>query len=116
MSGQITFDGKPLRQGVINFFPADDNRGPTAGATIVNGRFNIEAKTGVALGMNRVTVNSKEKTGRKVARFGPADNEESTHDELAEQIPDCYNTNSRLTFKTERGRNEFNIDLQSDPP
>ena len=116
--GTVTLDGKPVEQGVINFFPTDGNKGPSAGSTIEGGRYEIAAEKGVAVGTNRVSINSKQKTGRKIARFGHAGDadEQAVWDELADVVPPQYNVESTLVFDVQPGRSELNIDLRGRVP
>jgi hypothetical protein len=38
VSGEVTYEGKPVEKGTISFLPVD-GKGPSAGAAIVNGRY-----------------------------------------------------------------------------
>ena len=109
--GNVTLDGKSLEVGVINFFPFGDNRGPTAGGTIENGRYQVEATKGVVLGKNRVTISSKQKTGRQIhGRDG------DVNEERAEAVPAQYNTNSTLVCEVQADGNELNFELHGRVP
>jgi hypothetical protein len=43
VSGTVTLDGAPLATGEIEFAPEPGTKGPAAGATIENGRFDVPA-------------------------------------------------------------------------
>jgi hypothetical protein len=61
VSGTVTYEGAPVDEGFITFYPADD-RGPTRGAEIVEGRYHL---TGLAPGRKRVLIATRPR-GRKV--------------------------------------------------
>jgi hypothetical protein len=44
--GEVTFDGKPVEKGQIVFAPMDDTPGPTTGADIIAGRYEVPQKIG----------------------------------------------------------------------
>ena len=110
VTGLVTLDGKPLEGGVIGFFPAKGNKGPTAGAVITNGRYEINAAKGVPVGANRVNIKSMQKTGRKIP--GPR----GETDELANVVPPGYNTDSTLVCDIQPGSNELNFELKGRVP
>lgn len=52
VSGEVTFQGKPVPKGFINFRPDDSkqNTGPGSGAAIVDGKYELEDGKGVVGG------------------------------------------------------------------
>lgn len=58
ISGTVTFAGKPVPTGSVQFVPnkSRGNAGPTASADITNGQFRILAKDGVVGGPYHVTI------------------------------------------------------------
>jgi len=56
VTGHITFQGKPLAAGRINFTPAKGNSGLAAGGEIQEGQFRIRAAQGPTEGQYQVTV------------------------------------------------------------
>ncbi len=103
--GTIMLDGQPLPSGMINFLPADGN-GPSAGATIIDGRYEIHSAKGVTPGSNQVMINSLQKTGRTIQSLDQVD------EELAEAVPPEYNEETTLLRDVEPGSNELNFDLK----
>lgn len=117
VSGSITLDGKPLAIGVISFVPTGETKGPTAGSTIVDGRYQIIADKGVVVGANRISISSKQKTGFKINRFGPPGSSTAGMvDELADVVPSQYNVKTTLVRDIKSGTNEFNFELQGRVP
>jgi hypothetical protein len=106
VEGKVLLDGQPLKTGVINFMPTEDNPGPTAGGTIVDGHYKIDAERGVAIGLNRVVISSKQPTGRKIQSLDRVD------EEIAEVVPSQYNTKSTLTRDIQAGANEQDFELE----
>src|SRR3954451_4004660 len=47
VSGQVTFDGKPIQQGEIVFQPVEHTSGPTTGGSITNGEYRVQADKGL---------------------------------------------------------------------
>jgi hypothetical protein len=56
VSGKITYQGKPLRDGLISFVPIKGTKGPTASATITDGAYSVSAAGGVPAGDQRVEI------------------------------------------------------------
>jgi hypothetical protein len=108
--GKVTLDGQPLDQGVIEFFPAGDNTGPSAGGTIENGQYEVASAKGVAVGTNKVTISSVQKTGRSIQ------SKDAVHEERLEAIPPRYNFESELTRDVQPGDNELNFELEGRIP
>ena len=50
VSGTVTQNGQPIREGKITFAPAQGTSGPAAGASIENGRYQIPASEGPGTG------------------------------------------------------------------
>jgi hypothetical protein len=41
VSGNVTYDGQPLKKGIVTFSPAD-GRGPSAGGAVSEGQYRVE--------------------------------------------------------------------------
>lgn len=110
VSGTVTFQGKLLDQGAIQFLPADGS--PTeSGAGIKDGQYLIPAQNGLAPGKYKVTVFSYDQAGAKVP-----DNTTMPGDtvgvQFKERIPAKYNTKTTLTAEVAAGKmNEFDFQL-----
>jgi len=110
VKGTVSIAGEPLKNGSISFTPTDGNTGPTAGGTITNGSFDIPKDRGPVVGMNIISINGSEKTGRKVpAPFGP----DKMVDEYVEIVPPRYNTQSELKKDIQSGKNQLEFPLKS---
>ena len=109
VKGTVTLDGAPLEQGRILFEPAAGNTGPSAGASIQGGVFEVPAAGGVVAGKNRVRINANKPTGKKIkSSFS-----DQMLDETEEAIPAKYNAQSTLEADVGAGENELDFDLKS---
>jgi hypothetical protein len=105
--GEVRVGGEPLETGSIKFIPVGGN-GPTAGAAITNGHYEIAAERGVLVGKNRVEVQGNRKSGRKIRN--PFNLDEQV-DELVEAVPKEFNEQSKLEREVAPGDNAFDFDL-----
>jgi hypothetical protein len=111
ISGTVVLDGKPLEQGSILFTPIEGTHGSVAGGKIENGRFQFSAKTGPAIGRNRVEIRAMRKTGKMVPKaFGrPGE----MVPEQVEAIPPRFNAKSELKVDTKPGDNTAGFEVSS---
>jgi hypothetical protein len=56
LSGTVTYDGKPVPKGFINFNPAEGNSGPASGAPIVDGKYETPKGKGIIGGPHIVII------------------------------------------------------------
>gem|GEM_PF-1030549 len=112
--GTVTFDGKPLDSGTIELAPVNDTGGPSTGAPIAAGSFEIAAKKGVrAGGVYKVVITATKSSGKTVPNiFQPG----GPPLDIGEQfIPARYNTESTLTItvSADAAKNEHHFELQA---
>jgi hypothetical protein len=110
IEGTVSLDGQPLEKGSIAFRPLPGTTGPTAGATIANGKFAIVPSGGPFAGNFVVEVSNVRPTGQKVhsPRTG------GLVDERSESLPARYNSRSELRAEvTANGPNQFEFALKS---
>jgi len=110
VEGTVTLDGKPLSEGCIKFIPREGTAGPTAGATIRDGRFSVDPTKGTFAGSFRVEILATRPSGRFVT--DPVSGEKIA---LCEQyLPARYNAQSELTAEIGDGQPaELRYDLAS---
>ncbi|MFN3189226.1 MAG: hypothetical protein ACE361_01795 [Aureliella sp.] len=101
VSGQVTLDGKPLKEGTVRFVPAAGNSGPKVSVPVDRGRFSTELRYGPMVGTNRVEIVSRDTGGLEL------DDEEAI-DRLkglrgrriaVERVPAKYNSRTTLTVE-----------------
>lgn len=117
VSGKVTFDGKPVENGLIAFIPSGETKGPSAGAAIKNGEYTIPKEIGPTPGPHRVEITANRVEGR-VEVQGVVGSQgglsgAGTADNLVMFIPDKYNTQSTLTYKVAPGNNQSDFPLVS---
>ncbi len=111
VNGTITLDGKLVESGSITFFPSEGTKGPSAGATIKDGYYEINtANKGVVIGKNRIVLNANHKTGRRMPNpFDPT----VMIDEVVQAFPPEYSTESKVIRDIQSGENQINLDIVS---
>lgn len=106
VAGTVTVDGKPLEQGAISFVPAD-GEGPTAGATIEDGKYMTQAPPG----QKKVKITGFEITGQVPAYKGMKNS--PMRDIVKEIVPDKYNIQTELNLTIESTDTTGDFDLES---
>jgi hypothetical protein len=110
--GMVTLDGQPLEEGAVQLSPLD-GQAPTAGAQIVNGKFETRA----ALSKYRVQIESNVilgPDGKKIDKNKKVDKYSSRDEAVVKKlVPDKYNSQSKLELDVKAGLNEPVFDLQS---
>jgi hypothetical protein len=106
VQGEVTLDGKPLKDGYIRFAPVD-GKTPSAGAVIADGRFREQ----VPVGTHRIEITSPQPP----KGYDPAKIRRGTIDDgtpMEDQIPPRYNLRSELTLDVKKGSNTPRFDLK----
>jgi len=62
ISGTVSYDGKPLANGTIQFQPASQAEGMAAGGMVINGRFDVHRSEGPVPGKYKVQIDSIDET------------------------------------------------------
>ena len=100
VSGKVTCDGKPIKQGSIVFRPLDKDLSPEGGS-IKDGLFEAKAKAG----KNRVEIMALD--------IGPNTQYVGGNPIATNFIPARYNEQSELEEDINSGNREFEFDVQS---
>ena len=103
--GEISYDGKAIEEGEIIFFPIEGTLGPSTGAPIKNGSYDIPAKTGlVSNGTYRIEI-----TGLRKVKYIPGGSGGGPLTEVMQNfLPDSYNKKSNLILKVSNVTSENN--------
>ena len=110
VEGMVTVDGTPIPEGNMAMIPMAGTTGPSAGATITDGKYFISSDKGPVPGTYRVEIKAIRKTGRQIvdSHKPPPDN---LVDETEQYIPPEYNVESTLSVQLQAGKNQ-NVDFQ----
>jgi hypothetical protein len=110
VSGTVTFNGQPVKEGSINFFPTDGTKGPEAGGAILDGKYHIPKAKGPVVGKNRVELRAFQKTGRRIQ--DPTAPPGTLTEEIANVFPLEFNTNSELRRDVQPGKNDLPFEIR----
>jgi hypothetical protein len=105
IGGEVRLDGKPLEHGLIQFLPMAGVEGSITSGEIVQGRYKIPAKTGPAVGWNRVEITAAGKGGGMFSHPNPKPGAS------AETVAPRYNSQSTLKFEVKPGENTADFDV-----
>ncbi len=56
VSGKVTYQGQPVKNGDLLFYPIDGTAGPVSGSSIKDGEYLADGKGGVPIGKHRVEI------------------------------------------------------------
>jgi hypothetical protein len=98
--GSVTYQGKPVDYGMIQFSPDDPQHGVNSGAMIEGGKYRMIVSQGLPPGSYRVMISSPDASKQEKVEGPPGD--ERT---LAlERIPAKYNLKTALKLDVAKGR------------
>jgi len=108
--GAVTFQGKPVDYGGIQFMPEDPQRGVSSGAMIEGGKYQIKTTDGLPPGSYKVMISSADQAEKEKVEGPPGD--ERTY--AKERIPRKYNlqTELKVDVPKARGTYEANFELK----
>jgi len=124
ISGTVSYEGKPLANGTIQFQPASQAEGMAAGGMVVNGRFEIPRGEGPVPGKYKVQIDSLNETisvpvpepeapASSDAAVLPGELKIPPKKMMKKRlIPPRYNSQTELTAEVKAGgpnRYEFNL-------
>jgi len=123
ISGTVSYDGKPLANGTIQFQPASQAEGMAAGGMVVEGRFDVPREEGPVPGNYKVQIDSIDETVTVTVPEQPTSpREDVLPGELKiappkkmkkRLIPPKYNSQSELTAEVKAGGpNTYVFDLK----
>jgi hypothetical protein len=107
VTGEVTFDGQPVKDGHVLFSPLDGN-GQTGGGSIRDGKLLAEK---VPVGKMKVELHGIKLTGKKYKAYDTP--ESPWQNEVAELLPSKYNFTSELTLEVKRGSQDVKYELKS---
>jgi hypothetical protein len=109
--GEVTYDSKPVTEGMIDLVPAAGHKAPAAGGLIKDGRYDMPARKGPRAGVTYlVSIEAMEKTGKKIVML------DKTCDETRQFIPAEYNARSTLEITVSKKATENQKDFILEKP
>jgi hypothetical protein len=104
VSGAVTYEGKPIAEGRINFMPTGQSAVPMSGAVIHNGRYRVDAKGGVPVGTHTVQIEA----------YGgsPAPGRVLKPGARTQYLPGKFNADSQLEITIQSGTGEVTKDFE----
>ena len=111
VSGMVRVDGEPVESGSIRFEPID-KRGKTAGASIKEGKYEMDAERGPVPNKTYVIyITGKKATGKMI----PVESTENVMTpEMVNVVPARYHLSNELQEEIKPGHNEIDFDLKGD--
>jgi len=107
--GTVTFEGKPLAKGTIQFQPTTAEP-VSAGSLIENGRYSVDRTGGLVPGSYKVLINAGSGEDTALPKDQQAGKPRSVPKEL---IPVKYNARTTLTVQVKPGEDKaFDFDLK----
>jgi hypothetical protein len=108
--GAVSFQGKPVDYGAIQFAPEDPQHGVSSGAMIDNGKYQIKTSQGLPPGSYHVMVSAPDR-GKLEKVEGPPGDERTL---AVERIPTKYNLKTTLKLEVPKGRGRHEANFQLD--
>ena len=111
VSGEVKFNGAPLKSGLIQFQPAEPGAVTAGGAGIVDGSYSIPASEGLVPGNYEVSITS---VGEAAAPLAEGARPGDPVMKVKDPIPARYNVKTQEKAQvTKEGPNTFNFDLKA---
>jgi hypothetical protein len=114
VSGTVTYQGQPLKEGCIRVVPVGGTAAPVTVAAIVDGRYALTAHGGVPVGAHKIEVTAYRANKRSSAAVSPLDSPGvETSAAVVQFIPAKYNTKTELQVTVPSGSRTItkNFDL-----
>jgi len=100
VEGTVTYQGKPLESGTIQFIPTKGVTGKPVALKITAGKYSSSKDKGPAIGLNKVVIRASRKTGKQVENIMG-----EMEDEIIQYLPAKFNENTTLEVTLEAGKN-----------
>ena len=112
IGGDVSYDGQPVASGTIIFTPVEGTQGPSTGAGIEAGRYQVPTQKGpLAGGRYKVEITAMRKTGKALPNM--FDPKGQSLEAVEQFVPECYNARSKLMVTVTPGANKADFPLRS---
>lgn len=110
ISGNVSYEGEAVTNGSIGFIPITKSVGHSAGADIIDGKYEIDPSKGPIEGSYKVIIYAEKPSGKKIQ----ADEGSSEMiDEMVQYIPAIYNSRTSLEIKLEGDQPDLDFLLKA---
>jgi hypothetical protein len=106
ISGNVSYDGKPIEVGNISFYPRD-GKGTTSGGVIINGAYMAK---GVSFGEMDVKINASKVIRKR--KLYPSNPKSDEVEERGEFLPEKYHEKTTLTLDVKERVMKKDFDLK----
>lgn len=117
VTGNVTFDGEPIQDGMIRFIPTTQTPTPPNGGYIKDGKYKIGTRGGVAVGEYKVVIEAfrgaSSTPDQPVSAVDSAGQPEEL--EAGQFLPKKYNEQSELVVTIDSGSEEMTKDFALTP-
>ena len=113
VEGTVQYDGEPVANGDIKFYPVEGTPGPVSGAAIKDGRYVVRNKDGVPVGQHTVQIR-----GFRVTQASGDDDlisssrAPTTQSSRGQYLPDKYNRATELIVEVTSESRTIDFDLK----
>ena len=108
MSGTVTYNGRPVPEGRIEFIPVQTSSAPVSGALVADGKYRVDNKGGTPVGTHKVVITAMRTMKNKATPGGKPLLHENV---LYQYIPKKYNDKTQLEITVEPGSGEITKDF-----
>ena len=113
VSGKVSYDGQPVENGQIYFYPTEGTKGPVSGAPIKDGAYVARAKDGVPVGNHLVKIEGYR--SRDASRDGDMLTGAASGGAPVQYIPPKYNRSTELVVTIPGVSRKFTKDYELGP-
>ena len=106
--GKVTYEGVPVKRGMVVFRPANKLKGPSAGAAIVDGKFLLTADKGPTAGPHEVEI--------KIVDAPEAATESNEATRAMHRAGALKSFSQQIEVKSGLNENEFEFSFTAAPP
>jgi hypothetical protein len=113
MTGAVSYEGKPIANGDILFYPIEGTTGPVSGAAISDGHYEANGKGGVPIGKHRVEIRAYRSAGSSQAATAEDVNRmERQGGQRQQYLPTKFNSESTVRVTVGSDKNPVIQDFQ----
>src|SRR5262245_21007657 len=113
VSGAVSYEGVPIQEGAIQFIPIEGTGGPSVGAPVKKGAYDVPADKGpLAAGTYRVELRSVRDTGR----YPPGRRYPKSMTIREDIFPEEYNSQSKLRVTIDANASTSRLDFHLQKP